>query len=267
MQIKNIELVEKIKKAGFNDKEALIYVSVLELGGAYPSKVATYCGLNRTTVYHVLATLSIKGLVSEIEKKNKYFYSAEKPDKVIGFAKRQINLAEEKLDLMKNILPDIEGLYGANGERPKVSYYEGIDGLLSIYTDMIEISKPYEMLAFSRADELEAFIPKKFFDNFIKTKAEKGITTRGIIPDTPENRKYSERLFAGVDKKFWPKRKYIPKEKFMYSGEITMYGDSKISIINFEKNALTGIIIEDKSLNHAMRTIFELSWNSNLVKE
>lgn len=267
MQIKNLELVEKMKKGGFTDKEALIYVSVLELGGAYPSKVAAYSGLNRTTAYHILATLAIKGLVGEIERKNKFFYQAEKPEKILGFARRQISLAEEKLDLVKTILPDIEGLFGANGERPKVTYHEGVDGLLSIYEDMLNQNKPYEMLSFSRADELEGFIPKKFFKNFIEEKAKQGITTRGIIPDTPENRKYSERLFAHVPKKFWPERKYIPKEKFLYSGEITIYGDSKISIVNFEKNALTGVVIEDKALHSAMQTIFELSWHSTLVSE
>jgi sugar-specific transcriptional regulator TrmB len=34
MQIKNPSLLTKLEKSGFTDKEALVYVSVLELGGA-----------------------------------------------------------------------------------------------------------------------------------------------------------------------------------------------------------------------------------------
>lgn len=40
MQIKDTSLVRKLEKTGFTDKEALVYVSLLELEGAFPSKIA-----------------------------------------------------------------------------------------------------------------------------------------------------------------------------------------------------------------------------------
>lgn len=267
MQIQNLTLQNKLEKAGFHEKEAKVYVSLLELGGAYPSRIAEYSGLNRSTVYKILLNLSVRGLVSEIEKGKKLFYQIEKPEKILRYTSNQVKAAEDNLEKAKEIVPEIEGLFGVLKNHPKVAYYEGVEGLLSIYEDMLTPKKPYEMLAFSRADELESFFPMKFFKDFIRTKAEKGITTRGIIPDTTENRKYSERLFVGVEEKFWPKRRYIPTDKFIFSGEIVLYGDSKLALINFDKSQMTGLIVEDKSLHGAMRTIFELSWHSSLIKE
>ena len=62
-------------------------------------------------------------------------------------------------------------------------------------------------------------------------------------------------------------RRYIAENMFPLSGEIIMYGDSKISITNFTKNQVTGIVVDDTALHQMMRNIFELSWNSSLVKE
>ena len=74
MKIKNPLFLKKLEKTGFSDKEALVYLTLLELGGASPSKIAEYAELNRTTVYKILLNLSVRGLINEIEKRNKLFY-------------------------------------------------------------------------------------------------------------------------------------------------------------------------------------------------
>jgi sugar-specific transcriptional regulator TrmB len=267
MEVKNTILLNKLKRTGLSDKESAVYVSVLELGGAYPAKIALYAGLNRSTTYKILTDLSIKGLVNEIEKRNKYFYQIEKPDKVLQLANTRVKQAEEALDETKSLIPEIDGLYHALKNHPRVTYYEGVDAVTSIYKDMMEVEKPYEMLAFSRADKMEPFFSKDFFKWWVETKVKKKISTRAIVPDLLENREYSQRIFENAPKEFWPVTRYIPEEKFPYAGEITIYGDSRISIVNFEKTQLSAIVIEDKGLYSAMRTIFELSWNSGLVKE
>lgn len=262
MGIINQDLVKRLEKGGFTDKEALVYISVLELGGAFPSRIAEYSGLNRSTTYKVLLNLSIRGIVSEIEKSKKIFYQIEKPEKVLRFSQSKIRQAEDSAEEIKKVLPEIEGLFNSGENRPKITYFDNVEGLLSIYTDMITNQKPYEMLAFSTAGELIDFVPVKFFADFVKAKEKLGITTRGIVPDTEKDRKYNEVIFKNIYKEFWPQMKFIPKEKFPSSSEITIYGTNKISIINFAKNKLTGVIVEDQSIHDMMKTIFELAWNS-----
>jgi sugar-specific transcriptional regulator TrmB len=265
MQIKNYILVEKLIKSGFTDKEAKIYVSVLELGGAYPSKIAEYAEINRSTTYHILTTLSIRGLVSEIEKKSKIFYQIEKPDKVVRYAEGRIRRVQEESEQMKSVLPYIEGLFGNLGTRPKVSYYENIEGMIAIYEDMIATEKKYEMLAWSNASELEKVFPTKFFEHFRRSKERIGITTRGIIPDKETDRTYTERFFKGYKKEIVPQFKMVKAESFPFKGEITIYGTNKIAIINLNKEFLTGTIIEDETIHNMMKMIFELSWSSEAL--
>lgn len=265
MPIKNELLVKKLQRAGFTDKEALIYVALLELGGGSPSQIAEYSGLKRPNVYNLLTTLCVRGLLNEIEKKNKLFYQIDKPEKIFRYVQNKVNLANDNLDLAKEVIPEIEGLFSVLKNRPRVTYYEGVDGLLSVYEDILTIKKPYEMLLFSKADEFADFLPRDFLLNLMKKKVETGITTRALFPDTPSNRNFNEDYYKNIPEKFWPKCKYINADKFPLVGEIIIYGDSKISIINLAKNQLMAVIIEDKSLHNMLRTIFELSWNSSLV--
>lgn len=267
MQIKNYGLVENLIKSGFTDKEAKIYVTLLELGGAYPSKVAEYTDLNRSTVYHILVNLSVRGLVNEIEKRNKIFYQIERPEKVIRYGESRIKRAEEELDRVKSIMPDIEGLFGSLGVRPKVTYFENIEGILSIYENMVSTDKKYELLAFSNTKEIDRILPGKFFENFRKSKERIGISARGIIPDTQIDRTFNETFFQGYKKEIVPVMRYVPEDKFPFKGEIVIYGTNKIAIVNLNKEYLTGTIIEDETIYNMMKMIFELSWNSSLVKE
>lgn len=254
------DLPATLKKLGLSEKEALIYASLITLGGAFPSQIAEQAKLNRTTVYKILVGLSIKGLVNEIKKKNKIFYQVEKPDKLIRYVKSQAALAHDRIEQAERLIPDFEGLYSAFVDKPKILYFEGIDGILSIYEDQISTTKKYEMLAFSNASELENVFPKKFFENYRRTKEKIGITTRGIIPDTEKDQTFVSRLYDGFKKEVVPEARYVPATEFSFKGEITIYADNKVSIVNLNQEHLTGLIIEDATIHKMMRMIFELSW-------
>lgn len=263
MQIKNHSLVKELQKTGLSDKESLVYVALLELGGAYPSKIAEYSGVKRATTYNVLMTLSVRGMINEIEKKNKLFYQIEKPSKLINYSNTRVKLAEDGLERARKILPDIEGIFSMIGEKPKVLYFEGPDTVLSICNDMVSSGRDYEMLAFSNASRFKNLLTEDQLKNFIQQKEELNIRTRGIVPDTKEDRSYDVDVFKGVKKELWPVMKYMPKKDFPYEAEITIYGTTKVSITKLGGPNIIGVIIEDKTIHDMMRMIFELSWSSS----
>lgn len=253
------------KKIGFSEKEALIYATLMKLGGAFPSKIAEDTKLNRSTVYKVLLDLSVKGLINEIKKRNKIFYQVEKPEKLLRYAKSRVNLAQDHLELVQKMLPDFEGMYSMFSNKPKILYFEGIDGILSIYTDHISVDKKYEMLAMANAAELEKTFPEKFFENYRRTKEKIGITTRGIITQSDQNNTFVDRMYAGFKKEIVPQVKLISVADFAFKGELTIYGTNKVSIVNLTQEHLTGLIIEDETIYNMMKVIFELSWKGASV--
>ena len=258
----NDQLKKQLEKTGLTDKESAIYSTILELGGAYPSKIAEVTNINRSTVYKILLDLSVKGLVNEIEKKNKLFYQIENPNKLTRHLRDKVSMANDQFESAKKLIPEIEGLYNLFADKPKVSYFEGQEDVMQIYADHISVKKPYEMVAWANTAYLQDLLKMDFFLHYRKTKEKIGIPTRGIVPDTEYDQEFVDNTYKsiGIAQKYWPIMKYIPHKDFSFQGEITVYGDDKVSIVNLNKNHFTGTVIQDKTIHNMMRMIFELSW-------
>ena len=270
MEIKNIGLVKKLTKSTLTEKEALVYVSVLELKGAFPSRIAKYAGLRRPTTYDILTTLSVRGFVNEIKNKNQIFYQIEKPENVLKFTKVKLHQAEQSVNEISEILPDIRSIYNVGANHPKITYYSGEKGLFEMLDDMTTNQKSYEMLNFTNVQEYQNVLNannKDFFQEYIKRKEKNNITTRLIMPDSEEDERVKGVFYSHVDKKIWPVSRHIAKGRFPSASEVTIYGTNKVAISNFKKGQETGVIIEDQAIHDMMKTIFELSWDSRQLKD
>lgn len=264
--MKESQLLTTIQNAGLSEKGALVYAALLELGGAFPSQIAKHTKLKRSTVYEVLDDLAIKGLISELKKRNKYFYSIEHPKRLINFSNRAVARAEEQNQKLKEFLPELEGLYAGITDKPKVSYFKGTDGVMEIYNDHIATNKKYEMVGFANIAEIMQFLPPKKYREYVQAKEKVDITSRGILPDTTEDRAYEKTAYATASKRILPHVRFVPKNLFPWKGDITVYQNNKVSIISFSEQRVSGIIIESETIHNMLRMIFELAWKGALVK-
>ena len=260
------KLTKEIQKAGLNEKEALVYSCLLNLGGAFPSTIAREANINRSTTYKILTELSIKGLVNEIERRNKLFYQIDKPENLVRLSKTRQNNLESELETAQRLLPELKYLLSMTASKPKVLFYEGADEIHNIYDDHISQPKKYEMLALANGHQLEKFLPSAYYKKYREAKETLDIRCRGIFPDTPENRSFNDRTYIGLNPKILPKIKYLDKKHFPYEVEITMYGDSKVSFAKLSSSNVVGVIIDDAVIHNSMKMMFELAWTSSLVK-
>lgn len=253
-------VIKQLNEIGLKQKSAEVYAALIELQGAHPSRIAEYTRLNRSTVYKILIELSIKGLVSELQKKGKLYYQVENPKRLVRFAESQVQLAGERLSNAKKLLPDFVELMKLSPCRPKINYADGLFGLMSLYEDHVLEKEPYEMLGFSNTSELTKVFSKKFVLDYINKKKRLGITGRAIFPDSEKDKNYLKQYYKDYSKKIFPQVRYVSVEFFPYKNEITIYGKNKVSIINFKAEDTVGVIIEDQTIHDMMRMIFELAW-------
>lgn len=255
-------LAKKLIHTGLSEKEALIYASLLELGGgSFPSNIAEKAGIKRSTAYKILVSLSIKGLVNEIEKRNKIYYQIEQPEKLIRYSKSQIQIAEDNLEKAQRLFPELQGLYALSEGKPRVRFFEGTEEVNSIYLEMIKPGqKPYEMLAFANAKAFKNNMSFKEVRHFVKEKEKLDIPVRGIVPDTEEDRQFNPTVFEGIKKKYWPELRFIPANMFPFETEITLYGTDKVAIAKFGNKHPIAVIIEDAVIYGTIKLMFELAW-------
>lgn len=244
-------LINELEKIGLNEKETKVYLALLELGEGSIQKLSTKSGVKRTTVYDILASLKEKGLINEITKNHKIVFSAEDP--------RKLETAlEEKRETLKRILPELLSITNLLEKKPKIKFYEGIDGIKEVYKDTLNYPDQ-ELLAWVSEEAVVSFDEKFLNDYYLSKRLEKKIWVRAIAPDKEYMRKYQ-----GLDQKALRRTKLVSMEQFPIEVEINLYGKNKIGVMSFGEKI--GLIIESQKIYTTLKSIFEMNWQMPEVK-
>jgi len=247
-------LDKTLKNFGLSDKEAKVYLSALELGPQPVQEISKKAGVNRATTYVMIESLTKRGLMSSFEKGKKRYFSAESADRLFNIINSEKKAVEEKEKLIERIMPDLRALTASSESKPRVRFYEGVEGLKAIMQDLTESKVDYIEQALDVDEYRKHFSDEDFPEHrerLIKAKVKfKGlITTSGTPPALIAE---SETL----SKQF----RYVPKEKFVFPGEMIIYGD-KVAILTF-KGKVMGVIIESHEIRQMLSAIFSMAWES-----
>lgn len=265
------ELEQSLENIGLSEKENIVYMTLFRLGGSgFPSTIAKEAKLNRSTTYKTLTSLLIKGLVNDLERNKKVFYTLAKPEKLLRYIEYQNKELAKKVTEVKKLIPDLSSLFSAFDVVPKISIFEGYKEVKEIYFNMIKY-KNYEMLAVFNAREFEGYLTKEEQKEFTRGKLTQKISMRAIVPNDECGRKFGDNIYGfAKGTKYFPQIRTISKEKFPFAGEFTLYGKNKIAMFKLLKEGLNkqviGVVIEDEVFYGMMKMIFELSWKGLRVK-
>jgi sugar-specific transcriptional regulator TrmB len=92
--------ISLLKKIGFPDKSAAIYLALLRLGPSSVRNLAEKCELNRGTTYDALKWLQDQGVVNYYQKDTKQLFVAEDPERlklIMDIREKELLQAEKDL--------------------------------------------------------------------------------------------------------------------------------------------------------------------------
>ena len=242
-------LIEKLEKFGLSNKEAQVYVSLLELGTAVVSEVANKAELNRSTAYVLLESLVKHGLVSISERKKIRLYTPAPPERIVDILEDNVKKYTELVGLAHGVLPELKSMYVGGGPKPKVQFFEGTAGIKTAYEDTLTSKETIR--AYASIENMHLALPS-YFPEYYKRRASKGIKIRAIFPDTDEAK---ERIKHNMEES--RDTRLVSRDEFALSPEINIYDNKIVFMSLVEKFAL---IIESKELSDAFKKAFELSW-------
>src|SRR5689334_12275497 len=98
---KKLKIQSALEKIGLTEKEALVYLTLTEIGEAAPSVIAKKAGLKRPTAYIILDQLVQKGLVGHLKKHDQKMFSPIEPGFLLDYEKK-------KLEELEEIIPDLK---------------------------------------------------------------------------------------------------------------------------------------------------------------
>ena len=90
------EATSRLLELGLTDKEAGVYLAMLELGPASVQEIARKSGVNRSTSYLTIEALKERGLASSSTRGKKMLFTAESPSRLAAVLNREREMLEQK---------------------------------------------------------------------------------------------------------------------------------------------------------------------------
>lgn len=244
-----------IKKLGLDEKQAAIYLALLELGTCSMTELSLKAKMKRPTCYLIVDQLLIMGLIKQVKKGKRKFYSAVHP-------KRLLEIAHNREREVKDVYSQLVSMHNSPKDKPRVHVFEfDYDDAVDEFYDEIQqwLEAGNEALFFTDIEYLHKFPESvKLYKKMLKKL------------DNPRIRELNFCNTAGIA---WMKeiKSYQGKNHFVrllpadfpYEGtDLLILGD-KVVMCSLKKSIFI-VSIESKDIADTQRAMFEWAWRVSL---
>lgn len=240
-----MELNKSLEYLGLNEKQAKVYLALLQMGSGSVPAISIKAGTKRPTTYLLLEELRMKGLATLLPKKKKAKYTAESPQKLLQEQR-------EREEVIQGSLPELLAIYNSQKEKPKVTYYQGEESIIKLVQEIFK-SKAVDIYGSigsipdntNQVDEMMQLVRNNKIEvrEFLQAD-EKSIDFKN---------KYSEQDFPTHKVKIAPSEYSLPTENMIFG--------NKIAIFSY-KDTPMAVVIESSDVVTTHKSMFEIIWSS-----
>jgi sugar-specific transcriptional regulator TrmB len=249
MQTTSKPLEQTLKNIGFEDKEAKIYLALLQLGPSDAKAISLKSGIKKPTTYVILESLRQKNAVLFLPNAKKKLFAAKKPDEIFEEANKRIHSAFSQLPLLN-------ALSRNSKEKAMVTYYEGKAGYAQAMQykqdEVIRIGElPCYFAAALNIDPDILIAVDKYLNHLKKNK----VHLRGFAPEHE-----TIHFYQSKDPEFLSDIKILPYD--VYSGKSSIeISETFVRFTLFEEQMF--VIIDNTEIAKIMKQIFEMNWRAH----
>ena len=229
-----------LKQLGFSEYDIKIYLTLVNAGASLAGSIADFANVNRRNVYDALNRLIRKGFVSIILKNNKKYYLPAPPEKIIS-------MYEERLDNLKDLLPELSKQFNLSKSKREVCFFEGKNGIKTIFETMFQSNK--EIFVIGATGLAMEYMPL-FITKLFKHKGSKFKIKQLWNHDAKNVNKYKELLHS--------EDKFLPNN-FKTNSQLFVYGDRTIILI--WSSIPFAILIIDQDVSNGFKSYFDFLWS------
>ncbi len=245
--MKNTALINALTNFGLSDNEAQVYFASLSLGPATVLNIARSAQIKRTTAYSMIESLKQKGLMNIEVKGLKKLYVAENPEKLE-------KIMEFRKNIFKDLLPEFTAIYNLKTGQGFIKYYEGIEGIKTVYENLIKDIKPHDFYLILSDMKQWYALDQDYFEDFLKRRAKIPLEIRALFQNSEIARKLQKsKPIYKADVKILPEKTSLTTN--------LVITPQKVVIHQLTEPALA-IVIENKNVIQMHKEMFEIMWQS-----
>jgi HTH-type transcriptional regulator, sugar sensing transcriptional regulator len=242
----SMSIDQTLMQIGFQETEVRFYLAALELGRASVRDIAAKAGISRTNAYDVFSRLLDQGLVVEVADASAktMLVAAEPPEQLIEL----LDARRRRLDAL---LPELRSLHNRASGKPRVRYYQGLDGIKHVLDDTLTVRDKTLLGILSMRDLFE--VPgRAWMDDFVRRRIEAGVFLRVIrspVKDIANVWLQSAEDLRNVR---------FASPDFVFTMTSYIY-DNKVAIISSRRENFA-MTIESEEFAMMQRNLFDVFW-------
>lgn len=225
-------------------EEAAVYTTALQLGQATIYEIAKKSGVHRTSIYRFLESMAERQLLLATRKKKRTLYSAAEPEQLQEYIKLK---AQE----FGRLLPDLRAIQNSVHHKPRVQYFDGVEGIKLVYNDMLKEKRSFD--GYGDFEFSVKLMGDYFRDYFVPERIRRGMLWRGILRDSPAAREWGK-----LDNKDLREARFLPHGDI--TTEINIY-TNKVALVSFRSTPPFAVLIEDPDIARTQHVAWEALWN------
>lgn len=236
-----------VENLGLTDKEAAVYLAILELGRSTLKPIAAQAGVKRTSIYYFINHLVELGLIERVVQARRNHYVARPPEELV-------HLQQRRLAHLQQALPQFASLYNTSTNKPKISYFEGVEQMKQVLFE--ETRCHSNIWGIWSGQEVAELFGSDLLQQVDDERRAKGIHVQVVRVREKDEPFAPFTDYAGSNREL----RYAP-EGTVFPLAFTIYDTGKVGIMSSKKEGF-GILIESAELVTAMKTLFDCFWQS-----
>lgn len=242
------EMAREVMRLGFSEKEAAVYVALLQLGEAGVNDIARASGVHRASTYDTLESLGKMGLVTAYTEKEQRRFSAEPPERLLSVLHLQRRELAMREAFAERLLPRLAAVHTVHDAKPRIRYIEGINGLRNMQREYElcegDIIQLVGFDAFCALEDRKMTGDHRAMLHRVPRRVRTMLVTERQLPSPgpgAEIRQVSPALVQAM-------------------GEVTVWGD-RVILFSYA-NGIIAIEITSSAIASTVRAALELAWKT-----
>ncbi|MBI2444671.1 MAG: hypothetical protein HYV42_05550 [Candidatus Magasanikbacteria bacterium] len=248
-------IITTLTDLGLGQNEAKLYEILVATPDATIPLLQKTSPFSRPMLYYILQSLEQYELVEAKQVGKKTVYNAAQPERLEEFITDQEKSLRRQREQLKTIIGDLRSAYNLAHNKPGVKFYEGKDGVIQAYEELLELNEPIESI--EDKGEMAQFIPD-YYPTFIKKRVERKIFNRVVVPTTNQINTTSAPELRET--------RTIPVEDFPFSMDIKISG-SAVLLTTLKEGQAMAVRIVHPLIAENYKLIFNFFWHHAVRRE
>ena len=237
-----MDIEKTLANLGLTENESKLYLTLFKLGEVRTGILSKETEINRSLIYRILESLINKGLVSEVIKENRKYFSANSP-------KNLKRMLEEKQQELDEIMPSLLQIGRKEKESMYIEVYSGLKGIKTVLKNQLEDVKEFYVLG---AGNEFASLTEYFYDQYYTIRIERKISQKILFKAeaTERAKKIAKSSYSQVR---------VLDSNYKVPLAIIIYRDNVAFISWNDKKA---IVIHSKNISEGFKEQFNILWKN-----